>query len=176
MRLLLLFFSLLKGTITSFAGLASLPVIREELVVNHGFLSDHELNAAVVLTRSTPGPVGVYVVSVGYFAAGVPGAIAGWLAMALPSLAVVALLRFFQSRAHHPRVRGMLEAVVVASAALLVNATIPLAADALRGWVTVAIAVGGTAVLLWRRIDSLWVIVAGALLTLGANAISPLPP
>lgn len=133
MKVLVLFLMLLKGTATSFAGLASLPAIREELVVQHHMLTDHELNAAVVITRSTPGPVGVYVVSVGYFAAGIPGAIAGWLAMAAPSLMILGLLRFFNTRAKHPRVRGILEALVVTSAALLVCSTVPLASDALSG-------------------------------------------
>ena len=63
---------------------ASLPVVRDELVVQRHMITDHQLNAAVVITRSTPGQVGVYVVSVGYFADGVLRAIAGWLAMATP--------------------------------------------------------------------------------------------
>jgi len=45
-------------------------------------LTDAQLNEAVVITRATPEPAGLYVVSVGYFARGIPGAIAGWLAMA----------------------------------------------------------------------------------------------
>jgi chromate transporter len=36
-------------------------------------LTDQQLNEAVAITRSTPGPVGLYIVSVGYFVAGVPG-------------------------------------------------------------------------------------------------------
>ena len=58
---------LLKGTGTAFAGLASLPVIHDLLVVQHHVLTDQQLNEAVVITRSTPGPVGLYIVSVGYF-------------------------------------------------------------------------------------------------------------
>src|SRR5258708_35952358 len=31
-------------------------------------------------SRTAPGPIGVYVVSVGYYADGIPGAVAGWVA------------------------------------------------------------------------------------------------
>ena len=51
--------------LTSFAGLASLPVVGDELVVRRHVLTDEKLNEAVVITRSTPGPAGLYVVSAG---------------------------------------------------------------------------------------------------------------
>jgi len=157
---------LLKATASSFAGLASLPVIRDELVVHRHLITDHELNAAVVITRATPGPVGVYVVSVGYFAGGLPGAIAGWLAMATPALAILVLLRFIGPRAEHPRVRGMLQGVVLASAALLATSAVPLARDAITGPLTLAIMVAGAAALFTKKIDTLWVIAAGAAMSL----------
>ena len=72
------------------AGLASLPVIQDELIIQRHVLTDTQLNEAVVITRSTPGAVGLYVVSVGYFVAGVPGAIAGWLAVITPAFLILA--------------------------------------------------------------------------------------
>src|SRR5208283_1848628 len=81
MSIFLLYLLLLKGAITAFAGLASLPVIQDALVFQHHVLTDKQLNEAVVINRSTPAPVGLYIVSVGYFVAGAPGAVAGWLAM-----------------------------------------------------------------------------------------------
>lgn len=47
-------------------------MIQGALVVQAHVLTDKQLSEAVVITRSTPGPVGLYVVSVGYFVAGVP--------------------------------------------------------------------------------------------------------
>src|SRR5271165_7375982 len=103
-----LYLILLKGTITAFAGLASLPVIHDSLVTQHHVLTDQQLNQAVVITRSTPGPVGLYIVSVGYFVAGIPGAVAGWLAMITPALLVIPLVHFAGRQIEHPRVKGML--------------------------------------------------------------------
>jgi chromate transporter len=137
MNIFLLYLILLKGTITAFAGLASLPVIQAALVFQYHVLTDQQLNEAVVITRSTPGPVGLYIVSVGYFVAGVPGAIAGWAAMATPALLIIPLVHFVGRRMDHPRVKGVLHTVVIASAGLLFAAAIPLARSALTEPVTI---------------------------------------
>jgi chromate transporter len=118
---------------------------------------------------STPGPVGVYVVSVGYFAAGLMGATAGWLAMATPALAIVLLMSYMGERANHPRVRGLLHSVVLASAALLATAAIPLARDAVRGPLTAAIGVIAFLCLLSKKVDTLWVIFGAAAVSLIAS-------
>lgn len=172
MNFVTLYLLLLKATATSFAGLASLPVLRDELVVHRHMITDHQLNAAVVITRSTPGPVGVYVVSVGYFADGLVGAIAGWLAMATPALAILVLLRFIGPRARHPRIRGMLQAVVLASAGLLLTSVLPLARDALVTPLAVAIAVVGAFAMIVKKVDAVWVIAAGAALSLGVSLVA----
>ena len=107
MNLLELYLLLLRGTITAFAGLESLPVVQDGLIIHHHVLSDTQLNEAVVITRSTPGPVGLYIVSVGYFVAGVPGAIVGWLAMITPALLIIPLIHFVGHRLENPRVRSI---------------------------------------------------------------------
>jgi chromate transporter len=170
MNVFLLYLLLLKGTITAFAGLASLPVVQDSLVIQHHVLTDTPLNEAVVLTRSTPGPVGLYVVSVGYFVAGMPGAIAGWLAMITPALLIVPLVHFVGRKMEHPRVRGILQTVVVASAGLLLAAAIPLARDALTDPVTVAIAAASLALLLTTSLDTLWIILGAAVISLSASS------
>jgi chromate transporter len=124
-----LYLLLLKATVTSFAGMGSLPQIRQDLVVTAHALTDEQLNQAVLVGRSTPGPVGAYVVAVGYFAGGVAGAIAGLIAVMTPALAAVPLLALMQRWLHIPRVRAAVDAVVIASAALLIVSVIRMATD-----------------------------------------------
>ena len=122
---------LLKATLFSFSGFGSLPQVREDLVVRHALISDDQLNRAVLVARTTPGPMGVYVVSVGYEARGLNGAIAGWLALATPALLVVPLLIVAGRLANHPRAMGAINALILASAVLLVLSSWPLAVDLL---------------------------------------------
>jgi chromate transporter len=170
MNVALLYLLLLKGTCTAFAGLASLPVIHDTLVTQHGVLTEEQLNQAVVVTRSSPGPVGLYIVSVGYFVAGIPGAIAGWLAMITPAVIIIPLVHFSGRHIDHPRVRSVLQAVVIASAGLLVAASIPLARDALTDWVTIVIAAVSLVLLLTTELDTLWIILASAAVSLSASS------
>jgi chromate transporter len=162
------------ATLTAFAGLASLPVVQDVLVVQHRVLTDKQLNEAVVITRSTPGPVGLYVVSVGYFVAGGPGAVAGWLAMITPALLIIPLLQFARRKIDHPRVKTAMQTVVIASAGLLLAASIPLAKDALTDPVTIAIAVISFVLLLTTKLDTLWIILGAALISLSASSLGVL--
>ena len=136
-----LYLLLLKATVTSFAGMASLPQIHQDLVATAHVITDDQLNQAVLIGRSTPGPVGAYVVAVGYFAAGVSGAVAGFLAMVTPALAAIPLLALMRRWLHIARVQAAVDAVLIASAALLVVSVIRIASDGVQqlarvvGWI-----------------------------------------
>lgn len=171
MNIFVLYLILLKGTVTTFSGLASLPVIREELVLQRHALTDEQLNTAVVITRTTPGPIGLYVVSVGYFVGGIPGAAAGWLAMSTPALLILVLMRFIGHRAESPRMKQIFESVVVASAGLIFVSAIPLARESLTDVITVLIAVTTLYLMITKKVDSLIIIAASAVITIIAAAL-----
>ena len=132
MNVLLIYLLLLKATMTSFAGMGSLPQIRQDFVETRAVITDQELSQAVLVGRATIGPMGAYVVAVGYFAGGWPGAIAGWLAMITPALVAIPLLTLIQRWLHLPRIRAAVDGVVIASAVLLVGSGVTLAVDAIQ--------------------------------------------
>ncbi|HWH12653.1 MAG TPA: chromate transporter [Solirubrobacteraceae bacterium] len=168
---LLLYLHLLKATATTFAGLASLPVLQADLVAHHHVVTNQQLNVSIVVTRSTPGPAGLYVVSAGYFVAGVWGAVAGWAAMVTPALSAVGLLRFLGRRADHPRAASAIQAVVLASAGLLWVDALPLGRQAITDPLVLAILILGAGVLATRRVESVWVILGSAIVYLAAASL-----
>ena len=131
MNVAIVYFLLLKATVTSFAGMGSLPQIQQDFVETYHLVPPDALSEAVLVGRATPGPMGAYVVAVGDLAAGWPGAFAGWLALVTPAFAAVPLLATVQRWLHLPRVRALVDAVVVAGAVLLVPAGFGLARDAI---------------------------------------------
>lgn len=151
MNIVVLYLIFLKATISAFSGLAALPILRDELVVNRSALSDEQMNTALVAGRVSPGPIGMYVVSVGYYVAGLPGAAAAWLALATPALVVVPLLRYVGARAEHPAVRQGIDAVVIASVGLTLATLIPMASTGIDDWLTGTAAMAGVLVLLYRN-------------------------
>lgn len=169
MNLLLLYLLLLKATLTSFSGLTSLPMVRHDLVEHYHVLTDRQLNAAVAAGRSAPGPNGLYLVSVGYFVAGVPGAAVGFLAMVTPAFLIIPMLQFLGRRADQPAVKSAIQMVTLAAAGLVVSATVPLARDALSGPVPIAIATGSFVFLVWTNRSTIWVIAGAAVAGLAAH-------
>jgi chromate transporter len=163
MNLILLYLLLLKATVTSFSGLTSMPVVRNDLVEKYHVLTDRQLNAAVAAGRSAPGPNGLYIVSVGYFVAGVPGACMGCLAVITPAFLIIPMLRYhLGARAERPALKSAIQGVTLAAAGLIITATVPLARDALTGPLAIAIAVGSFLFLVLTRKDTLWVILGSA--------------
>ncbi len=163
MNLLLLYLLLSKATFTSFSGLSSLPALRNDLVVEHKVLTDRQLSAAVATGQTTPGPIGLYVVSVGYFVAGLPGACVGWLAVVTPAFLIIPMLRYLGARGERPAVQRTIRAVTLAAAGLILSMTVPLARASIHGTLSWAIAVVSFAVLAATRLDTVWVILGAAL-------------
>jgi chromate transporter len=162
MSLLLLYLLLLKATCTSFSGLASLPILRADLVEHHHVLTDQQLNTAVTAGRSGPGPMGIYVVCVGYQVGGIPGATAGLIATMTPAFIIIALLRWLGRVADRPAVQRTIRAVLMAAAGLLAATTMTLAASGIGDTFTAAVAAASFAALAFTSVDSAWVMLGAA--------------
>jgi chromate transporter len=173
MNLVLLYLLLLKATLTSFSGMTSLPVVRNDFVVERHLLTDRQLNTAVVAGRTGPGPNGLYLVSVGYFVRGLSGAFAGFLALITPAFMAIPLVSWLRAHAGTPRIRSAIRAIVLASAGLLLAASLPLARDAITGGVTLAIVVVTFLVLSFTRVDSAWLMLGAAGVGLAARFLLP---
>jgi chromate transporter len=169
MNVFLLYLLLLKATVTSFSGLASLPMVRDDFVVQRHILTDRQLNTAVVAGRTGPGPNGLYLVSVGYFVSGMPGAAAALLAVMTPAFFILPLMYWLGARAETPRIRGAIRAVVLASAGLLLSSSLPLARDAITGGLALAIVVVTFLALTFTRVDSAWMMLGAAAVGLAAK-------
>lgn len=171
MNSLLLYFLLLKATLTSFSGMTSLPIVRQELVVERKILTDRQLNTAVAAGRVSPGPNGLYLVSVGYMAAGAAGACAGWCALITPAFLIIGLLRMLGTAVNHPRMETIVRAVTLASAGLILATSISLARDAITSWATALIAITSFFLLIRFKLDPLWIMLGAGIAGFGLALI-----
>jgi chromate transporter len=162
-NIFVLYLLLVKATLTSFSGLASLPMVRNDFVVRRQVLTDRQLNTSVAAGRIGPGPNGIYVVSIGYFVDGTPGAVAGWLAMITPAFLIIPMLRFLGARAEHRKAKAVARAVLFAGAGLMLSAAVPLARDAITNPLSLGIFASSFLLIAFARIDSLWVMLGAAL-------------
>jgi chromate transporter len=150
-------------------GNAILPQMYVDVVQQHHWLSPADFSRYYALSRMAPGPGMTVSALIGYAVAGVTGAIVAALAMFLPAAAIVFALAHLWDRFHdHPYRAIFARAMVPIVLGLSWVGTIILARGAIDGPVTVAIALGATAVMLASKVSPVAIIgaagVAGAIL------------
>jgi chromate transporter len=171
MSLLVLYLLLAKAFLISFSGSTTIPVIRHDFVERYQVLTDRQLNAAIAAGRTTPGPNGLYIVSVGYFVGGVPGGCAALLAVITPAFLIIPLLRVLGRRAERPEVKSAIRAVTLAGGGLILTSTVPLARDALTGILPLVIAIGSFFFLVLTGRATVWVILGAAVVGLAGKLL-----
>ena len=91
--------------------------------------------------------------------------------MITPAFLIIPLVHFVGRMMEHPRIQSVLQTVIIASAGLLLAAAIPLGRDGLTGPVTVGIAVVAFVLLLTTKLDTLWIILGAAVISLSASSL-----
>lgn len=100
MMLAQLFLSFLQiGLFSIGGGYAAMPLIQQQVVEQHAWLTMSEFTDLVTIAEMTPGPIAVNAASfVGMNLGGVPGAIVATLGCITPSLVIVSLLSWIYRR------------------------------------------------------------------------------
>lgn len=100
MTLLQLFWSFLQvGMFSIGGGYAAMPLIQNEVVVNHSWLTMSEFTDLITIAEMTPGPIAVNSATfVGIRIAGLPGAVVATFGCIFPSMILVSLLSFVYYR------------------------------------------------------------------------------
>lgn len=164
MKFLVLYWYLTQATVSSFTGLSTLPIVQHEFVEKRHWISDQQLNNAILIGRSTPGPMAVYVVSVGHMCGGPVGAAAGWLALMTPALSIIALLRGLGKRTEDPRFKNAIRFIVLAANGYALATLYSLSRAALSNWMLAALGLASAALMLKTKIDTLWILISAGIL------------
>lgn len=132
--LLTLFWSFFQVGIFAFGGgLAALPLIREQVVVQHSWLNMAAFTDLVTIAELTPGPIALNASTfVGMRVQGIPGAIVATLGCIMPSLIIVLILaRLYGAWREKAAFQGVLSGLRPAAVALIASAGISIAILAL---------------------------------------------
>ena len=168
-----LFLTFLKiGAVLYGSGYVLLAFLRNDFVERLGWLSDQQLLDAVAVGQMTPGPVFTTATFVGFLVAGVPGAILATVGIFLPAFVFVALLHPLVPRLRgNPWTAAMLDGVNVAALGLMAAVTWVLGRDAIVDPLTAAIAIAAALLLIRFRVNSTWLVLAGAIVGLAVNQL-----
>lgn len=161
-----LFWVFLKiGAILYGSGYVLFAFLDTELV-STGILSRHQLIDAIAVGQFTPGPVFSSVTFIGYQISGISGAIVSTIAIFLPSFVFVALLNPLVKKMRNSKLFSVfLDAVNVASVAIIVSVCISMGKDTVTDWRTISIAVLSIILIFgYKKINSALIVLGGSLL------------
>ena len=130
----LTFFSI--GIFTLGGGYAMIPLIEEEVVNKHGWLTKEEMLDLIAIAQSCPGVFAINIsIFVGYKLQKVRGAIASAFGTALPSfLIILAIAMFFHQFEDNKVIAAMFRGIRPAVVALIAVPTFRMAQQAKIGW------------------------------------------
>ncbi|CAG0929977.1 putative chromate transport protein [Thermoflexales bacterium] len=163
-----LFWSFFKiGAVLYGSGYVLIAFMQTEFVQHLGWLTDQQLLDAIVVGQITPGPLFTSATFVGFMLGGVPGAVIATIAIFLPAFMLVALVRPFVPRLRQsPWLSALLDGVNVVSLALVVGVAFDLARVSLLDPLTIALGFLSLVVLLRFKLNSIWLVLGGALMGL----------
>nr|WP_294923404.1 chromate efflux transporter [uncultured Flavobacterium sp.] len=160
-----LFWIFLKiGAILYGSGYVLFAFLDTELVAT-GLLSRQQLIDAIAVGQFTPGPVFSSVTFIGYQINGFTGAVISTIAIFLPSFVFVALINPIVKKLRNSKLFAtFLDAVNVASVAIIAAVCFDLGKETITDWRTVFIAVLSIAIAFrYTKINSAFVVLGGSL-------------
>jgi chromate transporter len=155
------------GSILFGSGYVLLAFLQADLVQNWHWLTATQLLDATAVGQVTPGPVFTTATFIGYLLGGFPGALIATAGIFLPAFFFVAISGPLVPRLRKSAIAGaFLDGVVVSSLSLMAVVTWRLGRDAVIDLPTALLAIGSAVLLIRFRLNSLWLVLGGALIGL----------
>jgi chromate transporter len=160
----LFLFFLKVGAILYGSGYVLLAFIRADLVERWHWLTEAQLLDAIAVGQVTPGPVFTTATFIGYVLGGTRGGVVATLGIFLPAFFFVAVSGPLVPRIRRSPLAGaFLDGVNVAALALMLVVTYQLGRTAVVDFVTLVLALISAFILFRWRVNSAWLILAGAI-------------
>lgn len=162
MSLLLYFWLFLKASLFSTGGFGNVASLHADLTAR-GWATDREFAEAMTIGQISPGPNGLWAISLGYLTRGPVGSALALVAITLPPLLILVIQKAYQRVEDHPAAIGFVRGLSLAVAGIfmvVLGRILHSAGIDLRSIVLAAIAVA----LAWsRRVPIVAIIALAAL-------------
>ena len=181
-----LFWGFLKIGLFSFGGgYAAMPLIQEQVVSMHNWLSMAEFTDLITISQMTPGPIAINSATfVGIKIAGIPGALVSTAGCILPSCIIVLMIaKLYMKYQGMHMLQGILNSLRPAVVAMIASAGISVLITALWGsaelislagtnWILAAIFVLCVVLLRKFRMNPILVMVLAGVVKAGVSVLS----
>jgi chromate transporter len=111
------FLLFIKASLFSTGGFSNLPSLHQDLLSNH-WAVEADFGESIVIGQISPGPNGLWVISLGYLTYGYFGAILALVAITLPPLLVLGVAAIHGRIEHQRWVAGLMRGISLAVVAI----------------------------------------------------------
>ena len=161
MNPLLLFWAMLKASLLS-TGSGKIPILHEDQLLR-GWASEQQFAEALAIGQISPGPTGLWVISLGYLVDGVRGSLLAVAAITVPPLLVLLVHRLYRRIGDHPATEGFVRGLTLAVVGILLVVLSGILARTGIGTKSVLIATAALAIGVTRRVPVIAVLALGAI-------------
>ncbi|HLI08475.1 MAG TPA: chromate transporter [Ktedonobacteraceae bacterium] len=148
------FLLFLKASLFSSGGFSNLPSLHQDLIAN-GWATNAEFGQSIAIGQISPGPNGLWVISLGYFTYGYTGAFFALIAITIPALLVLVVSAAYGRIEHHAWVQGAMQGVSLAVVGLLLTVVWTIMHQPGVDWKGLLIAAGAFALAASRKVNLL---------------------
>jgi chromate transporter len=144
---------------------AAIPEMHRIAVDVRHWMTDTQFADMFAISQLTPGPNVLIVTLIGYFVAGVAGALAATLAMCVPTAVLAYYVSRLLARSNQSRCPDIIQAALVPlSIGLMAASGLILAQTTDRGVVAVLVTAAAAALAFATRLNPFWMLLAGGIL------------
>lgn len=151
---LIYFLLFLKASLFSTGGFSNLPSLHQDLLAN-GWAKEINFGQSIAIGQISPGPNGLWVISLGYLTYGYLGALFALIAITLPALLVLVVSAGYARIEGQSRVQGAMRGVSLAVVGLLLTVVWTILHQPGVDWKALLIAAGAFGLALSRKVNIL---------------------
>ena len=152
----------LKASLLSTGGLGNLPFLHNDLL-SLGWASEQDFVTALAVGNISPGPTGLWSISLGYLTFGWLGAGLAMVAISLPPLLVLVVAAFYNRIEAHPTVQGFSRGLGLGVVGLTLAVALGLANTSISDWRGIIIAIAAMGLALSKRVPVILILGLAAL-------------
>jgi len=162
MNPLVYFWIFLKASLLSTGGMGNLPFLHRDLLPA-GWATEADFITALAVGQLSPGPTGLWSISLGYLTLGWLGAGLALAALGLPPLLIIAVDSFYNRIESIPAAQHFIHGLALGVIGLTLSVALDLAGSTITDWRGVVIALGSLALTLSKKVPVIVILGLAAL-------------
>jgi chromate transporter len=156
------FWLFFKASLLSTGGLGNLPFLHKDLI-GLGWARESDFVTAIAVGQVSPGPNGVWSISLGYLTYGWVGAGLALIALSLPPLTVLVIASFYNRLERLAAVQDFTRGLTLGVIGLTLAVALSLAGSTITDWRGILIAAGALGLALSKRVPIIAILALAAL-------------